>query len=294
MPPNCVEAPTAIPARRLRRGRRAEAGRAVAGREDRASCADPLYQEVGLLARRVVAVVVGCGVAVGVRRHVDPVPRGEQVAELRREVEGEVDVSERSALRLRGAADDGAGIGPAAGTGLRARSTGEVGEARREAVDDALADDVGRGQRAVALDRGVVVARPGEHLAGAERERVTEGLRAVREAHDAARKNRLAVGDEVEKAAREVVVAVAVHVAVRRRRGLRHRLLVAELVVVVEVDVDRVVDAGRVRIGDEDRRALAEELEQMVVRMARRCGRCRTSSRPSGTCRSARPSRPAR
>ena len=170
----------------LRRSGRAEAGRAVARREDRGR-ARVVVDEIGFLARRVVAVVVGRGGAVGVRRHVDPVPRGEQVAELRRELEGEVDISERSTLRLRRAADDGAGIRSAARAGLCARPAGEVGEARREAVDDALPEDVGRGERPVPLDRGVEVAGPGEHLARAERERVTELLRAVREAHDAAR-----------------------------------------------------------------------------------------------------------
>src|SRR6185312_3839646 len=149
-----------------------EAGRAVTGREDRGR-AEPVVEEVGLLARRVVTVVVGYRRAVGVRRHVYPVPRGEQIAELRRELEGEVDVSERSALRLRSPADHGTGVGPTAGTGLSARPAREVSEARCEAADHALAEDVGRGQRPVSFDRGVVVARPGEHLAGAERERVT-------------------------------------------------------------------------------------------------------------------------
>ena len=37
--------------------------------------------------------------------------------------------------------------------------------------------------------------------------------------------------------------------------------------VAVEVDVDRVVDAGRVRVGDEERRPLVVELEQVVVGM---------------------------
>ena len=78
----------------------------------------------------------------------------------------------------------------------------------------------------------------------------------------------MAVGDVVEQAAREVGVAVAVQVAVGDRRALRHRLLVAEVVVVVQVDVDRVVLAGRVRVGDEDRRPLAVELEQVVVGVA--------------------------
>ena len=71
---------------------------------------------------------------------------------------------------------------------------------------------------------------------------------------------RVAVRDVIEQTAREVGVAVPVQVAIRDRRALRHRLLVPEAEVVVQIDVDRVVLAGRVRVGDENRGPLAVEL----------------------------------
>ena len=182
------------------------------------------------------------------------VPGRQQVAELRREVEREVDVAHRGELRLRRAAEH------------RARGLAEVGERRRGAVDDRLADDVRRGQRAVAADARVVVAGPRQHLARPEDERRIAACRTRRVPPG---RNVCAVRDEREQAAREVGVAVAVHVAVGGRRALRDGLLVGEVVVVVEVDVDRVVDAGGVRVGDEHGRPLAVRREQVVVRMPR-------------------------
>jgi hypothetical protein len=58
-----------------------------------------------------------------------------------------------------------------------------------------------------------------------------------------------AVRDVVGEAAGQVGVAIAVEVAIGHRRGLGHRLLVAEVAIAVEVDVDRVVDAGDIRVG---------------------------------------------
>ena len=133
------------PAERRRRGRRAVARRPVPGREDGRR---PRTQvpDVGLLARRVEAVVVDGGVAVRVRRHVDAVARREEVAELGRELEREVDVAERRQLGLRCATDHGARIRAAAlaavTAGLGTGSAAEILEARRQAVDHALADDV--------------------------------------------------------------------------------------------------------------------------------------------------------
>ena len=150
-----------------------------------------------------------------------------------------------------------------------------------------LADDVRRRQRAVALDRRVEVAGPGE-------ERARRGLVVDAERRRAARDERVAVGDVVEKPAGEVGVAVAVHVAVGRRRALRDRLLVGERVVVVQVDVDRVVDARRVRIGDEERGPLAVELRAGGRPDGCRGGRRPTSTTSSGSGTGDRSSRPAR
>ena len=62
----------------------------------------------------------------------------------------------------------------------------------------------------------------GEHLAGAE-----DQVHARRRPGRPADRGH-AVGDEVQQAAGQIRVAVAVHVAVRRRRRLGDRLLVAE------------------------------------------------------------------
>ena len=113
----------------------------------------------------------------------------------------------------------------------------------------------------MALDAGVEVAAPREQRAGRRR-------LVVAELDDAARDPGLAVGDVVEEAAGEVGVAVAVHVAVGRGRALGDRLLVGEVVVVVEVDVDRVVDAGLLAVDDQERGALAVGAEQVVVGVA--------------------------
>ena len=118
VPPNCVDAPTLTPATGDGDGRRAVAGRAVA-RENSGVAAEPVVDDVGLLAGGVVAVVVDVGVAVGVRRHVDAGRGREQVAELGRGVEAEVDVAVRRELGVRRAADDGARVAPVARAGPR-------------------------------------------------------------------------------------------------------------------------------------------------------------------------------
>ena len=102
----------------------------------------------------------------------------------------------------------------------------EIGKCRRGTVDDRLADDVGRGERSVALDARVVVACPHQHRAGAEREGAGELRSAVIEGVDAAGQQGAAVRDEREQAAGNVGVSVAVHVPVRRGRRLRDGLLV--------------------------------------------------------------------
>src|SRR2546430_2347019 len=83
-----------------------------------------------------------------------------------------------------------------------------------------------RGCRGTAsLDARVEVARPDEEVA-------CPGARADAKIRGAAEDARLAVRDEVEEAAGEVGVAVAVQVAVGDRRALRDGLLVREVVVV--------------------------------------------------------------
>jgi subtilisin family serine protease len=81
-----------------RSGRRggAEARRAVAaGEHRRGAPAEGGVPDVGLLAGGVEAVVVGVAGAVGVRGDVDPPGVRQEVGELGREVEAEVDVAER-------------------------------------------------------------------------------------------------------------------------------------------------------------------------------------------------------
>ncbi len=111
------------------------------------------------------------------------------------------------------------------------------------------------------LDGRVEVARPREDRARRGRDvEAEELLRAARH-----RRAADAVRDVVEEAARHVGEPVVVDVAVGRRRRLRHGLLVREVVVAVEVDVHGVVDAGRLRVGDQDAGPLAVALEQVVV-----------------------------
>ena len=150
------------------------------------------------------------------------------------------------------------------------------------------ADDVGSRQGPVAVDRGVEVAGPGDQLARSRTTRPdAEGIEAARGSAVAA------VGDVVEQAAGEVSVAVAVHVAVRRRGCLGDGLLVVEAMVVVEVDVHGVVDAGRGRVGDQERRPLAEQLEQVIVRVAAEANVAGFAKRLPGTGRCAASFRPA-
>ena len=173
VPPNWVDAPTAMPVNGLRRVGRAVAGGAVAGRVDRGGPApEDLAPQGRLLAGRVEAVVVGV-VAVRVRDHVDPGLVGQEVGELGREVEPEVDVAHRGGLGLRGAADDRAGVGVARGV--------DVGEGRGPPLMTPWPTTFEAVSVPWPADRRVEVAGPGEQLAGGAGDLEAERLGAARQ-----------------------------------------------------------------------------------------------------------------
>src|SRR5438477_9353399 len=69
------------------------------------------------------------------------------------------------------------------------------------------------------------------------------------------------VADEVEEAGGQVGKAVAVGVAGGKFAAPTHRLVVAEVVVVVEVNVHSVVYAGRYRVSHQHGRILGVQVE---------------------------------
>ncbi len=147
---------------------------------------------------------------------------------------------------------------------------GQIGERLQEGIGHTLADDVGGALGAVAVRAVEGAAGKGHQVAIG---RVQTEVHPVR-----ARNGGDAIGDEVQRATGNIGLAVAVHVAVghhvvvgggqRRgvgRVGARQWFFIAEVVVVIQVNVHGIVHPRGVGVGHDDGRFFTPHKVAQVV-----------------------------